>query len=247
MEQPQNSNNMADSNFEFKPYKQPKQKLNGILIFAGIIFAICVIYFSYEKYISNENKDLVIQNIETFKDSVNQSPDYSDNKNTVKNINIDQVINSWKKEVYYNGTVSLNSPPGEKELTIDDLDSVISSLEYHKVTNDLNKDGKLDYFVYYNNPTYGNWVDSDLGLVIYSDQGQYLTNPNITNDIKNKIEKELIYKFNIFLDDYLYIFYDDMSKTITGEWAIKHGRSGSFAYNLIYQTVVCNLYTESNQ
>ena len=154
-------------------------------------------------------------------------------------------MEKWKRDVFYDGEVILNSDPTGKELTINDLDRVINSLEYFKIKKDLNGDGLEDGFIFFNNPTHGNWYDSDLGLLIYSKNGKYIDNKNLTNEIKNKLEKILPEKFGVILDDYIQIWYNKKSNQIKGEWAIKQSLEGTFMYNVESENIECTINEKS--
>jgi hypothetical protein len=52
---------MNDNQFEFKPYTRPKQNANVFLIIAGVVFALTIFYFSFNK--KEENKEVPTNNI----------------------------------------------------------------------------------------------------------------------------------------------------------------------------------------
>lgn len=59
---------MTDNQFEFKPYTRPKQNANVFLIIAGIVFAITILYFYFNK--KEANKEVPKNNI----DVINEQP-----------------------------------------------------------------------------------------------------------------------------------------------------------------------------
>ena len=79
---------MNDNQYEFKPYTPPKQNSNIFLIIAGIVFAITILYFYFNK--KEANKEVPKNNI----DVINEQPvlDETPKKTATNNDACNEVI-----------------------------------------------------------------------------------------------------------------------------------------------------------
>lgn len=109
---------------------------------------------------------------------------------------IDLELEKWKLELFLNGEVG---PPCEKDYNkwAKKYPQYYWGLQPIKSKYyDANKDGIEDVLFYFpaENCVGGNSTDSDFSLLVYSHNGNFLTNKNLKNIIESKIEGEFYRK-----------------------------------------------------
>jgi hypothetical protein len=148
----------------------------------------------------------------------------------------------WKKELIANGEVG--NPCREdndwQKWQEDNPKAYFGLQETQSSESDFNSDGIRDGLFYFpaENCVGGNGTGSDFGMLVYSNDGEFLTNKNITQTIENGIKTELA---KIKINDVykIYIHYKGLGKTIIGEyfaWSEDDANccpsgNGTFEYN----------------
>jgi len=151
-------------------------------------------------------------------------------------------IEKWKKELLASGEVG--NPCREDEdwqkWQEENPKAYFGLQEILSSESDFNSDGIKDGLFYFpaENCVGGNGTDSDFGMLVYSNNGELLTNKNITKTIEKGIKAELA-KIDINDIYKIYIHYKGLGKTIIGEyfaWSEEDANccpnsNGSFEYN----------------
>jgi len=154
----------------------------------------------------------------------------------------DKEVEKWKQELYDNGEVGkpCREDNNWQKWIEDNPGFYFGQQKVESIETDYNSDGIKDGLFYFpaENCVAGNGTASNFGMLVYSENGEYLTNKKITNTIETKIKNILFEKG--FQKVYLvYIHYKGFAKTISGEyyaWSDKDAsccpsNSGTFEYN----------------
>ncbi len=127
----------------------------------------------------------------------------------------------WKKELLASGEVG--NPcreDGDWEKWQEENPKAYFGLqEIQSSESDFNSDGITDGLFYFpaENCLGGNGTGSDFGMLVYSNDGQFLTNKNITKTIMYGVESELA-KNDIYDVINIEIHYKGLGKTVIGEY-----------------------------
>ncbi|NRD20205.1 hypothetical protein HNV08_09095 [Winogradskyella eckloniae] len=130
-------------------------------------------------------------------------------------------IKKWKAELIANGDVG--NPCREdndwQKWQEENPKAYFGLQEIQSSESDFNSDGIKDGLFYFpaENCVGGNGTGSDFGMLVYSNDGQFLTNKNITSTIESGIKNELA-KIDIQDVYKIYIHYKGLGKTIIGEY-----------------------------
>ncbi|WP_296385900.1 hypothetical protein [Winogradskyella sp.] len=154
----------------------------------------------------------------------------------------------WKKELVTNGEVGnpCREDNNSQKWQEENPKAYLGLQEIQSSESDFNSDGIKDGLFYFSaeNCVGGSGSGSDFGMLIYSNNGEFLTNKNITQTIENEIQTKLaeieisgVYK--------IYIHYKGLGKTIIGEyfaWSEEDANccpsnNGAFEYNPIDLTM----------
>lgn len=130
-------------------------------------------------------------------------------------------IEKWTRELISNGEVG--NPCREdddwEKWQKENPKAYFGLQEIESSESDFNSDGIKDGLFYFpaENCVGGNGTDSDFGMLVYSKNGQLLTNKNITQTIEEGIKAELA-KIKINNVYKIHIKYKGLGKTIIGEY-----------------------------
>lgn len=148
----------------------------------------------------------------------------------------------WKKELLANGQVGNPCPEGTdwEKWEEENPNLVFGLRDIQSSESDFNSDGIRDALFYF--PAFscvgGNGTGSDFGMLVYSKDGKFLTNKNMTKTIISGIITELA-KIGINDENGIQIYYKGLGKTIIGKyhaWYIGDAhccpsKIGTFEYN----------------
>ena len=177
-----------------------------------------------------DKSSIIIKNLNTQLIRLNSINDSINIQLITKDQKIDSLQNTsefkietekWKKELLASGLVG---KPCREDRDLqkweeENPNAYWGLQEIQSRESDFNSDGIRDGLFYF--PTVncigGNGWGSDFGMLVYSNDGQFLTNKNITQTIENRIKTELA-KIDINSVLKIYINYKGLGKTIIGEY-----------------------------
>jgi hypothetical protein len=153
----------------------------------------------------------------------------------------------WKKELILSGAVgnTCREDNDWQKWQEDNPKAYFGLQEIQSSESDFNSDGIRDGLFYFSakNCVGGSGTGSDFGMLVYSNDSQFLTNKNITQTIESRIKTELA---KIKINDVykIYIHYKGLGKTIIGEyyaWSEEDANccpseNGIFEYNAVNLT-----------
>jgi len=149
-------------------------------------------------------------------------------------------IENWKLELQFNGDVGPPCADEYNKWATDHPNYYWGLQEIHSLKSDFNADGIKDVLFYFPAVSCvgGNGNGSDFAMLVYSKNGQFLTNKYIATIIEDKIQNALggLDTYNV---NNIVIRYNSFAKNIGGNylawvWEDAHccpSSSGSFEYN----------------
>jgi len=153
-------------------------------------------------------------------------------------------IEKWKKELVLNGEVGKPCREDDNwdKWQEENPNAYFGLEEIQSMEYDFNSDGIKDGLFYF--PAYncvgGNGIGSDFALLVYSNNGQLLTNKNITKTIQQEIKYSFEEKgiYDIYK---IILTYKGLGKTVVGDYSAWTNNdasccnsfSGTFEYNPI--------------
>lgn len=150
--------------------------------------------------------------------SCNEQQKTSDNEQQ-KTSDFKTETEKWKKELLASGVVGNPCREDNDWQTWEEENpkAYFGLQEIQSSESDFNSDGIKDGLFYFSaeNCVGGNGWGSDFGMLVYSSNGELLTNKNITQNIENGIKTKL---GKIDFND-IYIAYKGLGKTIIGEYS----------------------------
>lgn len=161
-----------------------------------------------------------------------------------KSLNFNTEIEKWKKELVLNGEVGnpCRKDDDWNKWQEENPNAYFGLEEIESFKYDFNSDGIKDGLFYFpaDNCVGGNGIGSDFAMLAYSNNGQLLTNKNITEKIEQEIKISLVDKgiYDIYK---IILTYKGLEKTIVGEYlawtdddaSCCNSFSGTFEYNPI--------------
>jgi hypothetical protein len=149
-------------------------------------------------------------------------------------------VEKWKTELLINGEVGPPCTEDYEKWSEENPDYYWGMQEVKSKTFDINTDGVNDGLFYFpaENCVGGNGQGSDFAILIYSHNGIFLTNKNISETIEDKIKIEFTDK-EVYEVSNTNIHYENLNKTIEGTfWTWRNedaaccpSLSGTFEYN----------------
>ncbi|WP_435254735.1 hypothetical protein [Tenacibaculum sp. A30] len=153
----------------------------------------------------------------------------------------------WKKELHLNGEVGPPCSDNAYEWSEKNKGYYFGMQEIQSMESDFNKDGVKDGLFYFpaQNCVGGSGIGSDFAMLVYSNDGELLTNKNITKTIEQKIKGTLAEKglYGVYK---VIINYKGLGKTIIGKynaWGEKDANccpsfGGTFEYNPVDFSII---------
>jgi hypothetical protein len=162
-----------------------------------------------------------------------------DNQSSEQNPDINLELEKWKKELQINGEVG--PPCYDIEKWAEENPSTYWGMQEIETSNfDINTDGVIDGLYYFpaENCLGATVHGSHFAVFIYSYDGSYLTNKNITTTIEQQINSDLSLK-GVDNINYTILTYEKLDKFIKGHFSTMRNNdyhccpsiSGTFEYD----------------